>query len=216
MSWSRARQATGSAALMVTLLLTVAALEAQASTIVYTDRAAFNAAAGPTTLLTFDPVVCAPLPNLPSFYCRADYGLLTVVYDSVFTAGSMAPPHILYGAGPYQVGAQLTQPVVAIGFDINPLEPQIQLSFFSSPQGSLGSFTFSAPSFVGFVSTDAAFSGFSINNYHCTRPFFGPNQPCSLTIDNMALQVPEPGTLSLVFPGLILLWSKARVQKQHR
>ena len=206
MSSGGARHATGSAALVVLLLLTVAALSGEASTIVYTDRAAFSAAAGPTTLLTFDPVLCGPLPDLPSFYCRADYGLLTVLYDSVLPAGSQAPPHIAYG-GTYQVNPRLTQPVRAIGFDITPSRPEIQFTVFLSSVDSQGPFTFSAPSFLGFVSTDSAFSEFFLNNYYCTDPFLGSSQPCAFTIDNMALAVPEPGTFAFLVPGLVLLWS---------
>jgi hypothetical protein len=217
MSWSRGTHAAGSIALVLTiLLLSVAAVEVEAATITYTDRAAFNAAVGPTTLLTFDPVVCAPYPNLPPIFCKADYGLLTVGYDSVMQAGSLAPPHILYGAGPNQVNTQLTNPATAIGFDIIPMEPEVQFNLFLSPTGLVGPFTFSAPSFLGIVSTDSAFSGFTIDHYRCTRPFVGGGQPCSFVIDNMSLQVPEPGTFSLFVPGLFLLWSTARARSQRR
>jgi hypothetical protein len=215
MSRNSARHAAESTALVITLtlLLSAAAVEVQAATILYTDRAAFNAAAGPTTLLTFAPAFCAPLAGLPEIFCRADYGLLTVTYDSVVRAGSLAPPHIFYG-GIYQVGTHLTQPVTAVGFDITPLEPQIQFSLFLSLSGPpVGNFTFSAPSFLGFVSTDQAFSGFAIDNYYCTD-FVGGRDPCAFTIDNMALHVPEPGVFSLFVPGLFLVWSAVRARKR--
>jgi len=208
MSWIATRRAAASTALVVTILLTVSAFDAQASTIVYTDRAAFNAAVGATTLLTFDPVVCAQLPDFPPIYCKADYGLMTVVYDSVFIPGELAPPYIRYGLGPYQVGTVLTKPVTAIGFDIIPLEPVIQFTLFLSPHDS-GFFTFSAPSFLGFVSTDSVFSEFSIDNFHCSHPPLGSHEPCNLAIDNMALQMAEPATLSLLVPGVLILWSTA-------
>lgn len=176
------------------------ALTAEAATILYTDRAAFEAAGGQAMLLTFnDPTVCAGLQGLPPNFCRADYGAMIVGYDSVLSAGQIAPPSIVFG-GTNQVNTLLAQPVTSIGFDVIPTSGTVNFNLFLGSAAFFsagGYFSMSTPSFLGFISTDGMpYSELLIDNFHCTS-FLGSSSPCAFSVDNVGLKVPEPGTLLL-------------------
>jgi len=93
--------------------------------IIYTNRAAFDAAVGPSTLLTLDAADPAPTPNFNGGVFTATYSnLFKVIYDaSVYnpqTPGGAPLEVAILGAGGFVSVASPMQPVTAFGFDIVP------------------------------------------------------------------------------------------------
>ena len=195
------------------------AQESEAITIVYTDREAFNAAAGVTTLLPFDPVVCQPHP-LPLF-CDVNYGLVRKRYELTVAPGTMAPPYVqISSAADANLPISFTQPFTAVGFDVTPLQPgSIAFNLLLDAQSFVapgGHFLMSSPSFLGFVSTEPLVGPLFIDPNHCTGASLPSPRPCQFAIDNMALSVPvpEPSTIALTAP-FVALWFVRR-RRQNR
>ena len=199
---------------------TFVAQESEAITIVYSDRDAFNAAAGVTTLLPFDPVVCQPHP-LP-FFCDVNYGLVSKRYELTVAPGAMAPPYIqISGENDANLPLSFTQPLTAVGFDVTPLQGgPIAFNLLLGAQSFVapgGYFTMSSPSFLGFVSTEPLAGPLFIDPNHCTVTGIPSPRPCQFAIDNMALNVPvpEPSSIVLTTP-LISIWLVRRRRRNTR
>ena len=184
-------------------LLALIAARAEATTIVYPDRDAFNAAAGNTTLLTFDEAPPCFRPDGGLFICRFDYGVIEVQYEP---SSPPAPPYIRYSQIERPVFTQLQEPLTAIGFDVIPLDTAARFSLFGFAVST------TTPAFVGFVNDDGTpFTSFEINHFNCPEQF---RAACSFTIDNMAVQpvqpVPESDTFWLeAFCAALFLLSAA-------
>jgi PEP-CTERM motif len=167
------------------LISALSTAPATALPIIFTDRAAFNAAVGDTTLLTFDTLPAVTPDNL--------IGRMTI--DSILTIQGDLGGFAFYDSKPgtfcfcypgLTIGAATIDPVLAFGVDITPLRPNTTITL-----GGL-SFALSAPQFLGFLF--GAPSSFEIG-----QTFTPANGYSTFTIDNVAVKsVPEPSSLGLI------------------
>jgi hypothetical protein len=172
------------------LILLVSPATSQAGTIVYTDRNAFLAAAGPTTLTSFDqPTACTPDAVFPQFLCHADYGAVTVAYDNfyffILAGGVTQVPYVpvsLIG-----IFATFEQPTLMFGLDVMAGGPPGAPLFVIYTTGLDSAFPVFGPGFLGFRSTDSTpFTGFAAS------PGAGVG-----TLDNLVISVPEHSSTAL-------------------
>ena len=161
--------------------------------IIFTDRSAFNAAVGSTTLLTFDtlpPVTVIPLGGESVTFD----GLLEFRSDSLLGYDSM-PGTFCFCNPTFNAGAVTLNPVLAFGLDITPLVPNANVV--------LGDrfLTLTAPQFFGVLYSEP--TTFTLSN--ALTPIVGAGlQWSTFTVDNVAIKaVPEPS--SMLFLGLGLL-----------
>lgn len=188
---------------LFSFLLTTPAL---ANMIVFTDRAAFDAAAGDYTLITMDSPHTGPTnplndPSLRIFVSYQD--LITFVYDGVggFCNGD---PSIL-GCSFLLSGGTVLQPVTAFGFDVFHEDPPC---CGVNPTHRLSS-----------SGVEVALDGLSFLGFVSDTPFLADvwsRSPASFRIDNLAIQtVPEASAVVLLASGLVVLIAWRRRQHAH-
>jgi hypothetical protein len=188
------------------LLVLGMATPATATTIVFTDRAAFEAATqGADVTLTFnEPTLCVPGGFDPQFFCVADYGWVAVMYDMAAVGPGTAPPfipvHLL------SAFVDFAEPSMGFGFDVTALPnttffpPDAPLSIGLGISTTDGTYSTSmllplGTSFLGFVSLNTRFTGFQASPSTAT-----------VAIDNMVVQVPDgSSTLGLLFIAIASL-----------
>jgi hypothetical protein len=168
--------------------------QAMALPIIFTDRNAFNAAAGDTTLVTFDTLPAVEPDNL--------IGRMTI--ENVLSIAGDLGGFAFYDSKPgtfcfcypaFTIGAATIDPVMAFGVDITPLRPNTAIM--------LGGLTFvlSEPQFLGFLYSDP--SSFDIG-----QTFSLANGYSTFTIDNVAVKsVPEPSSLWLIAVSVFGLYA---------
>jgi len=142
----------------------IAPSKAEASTILFTDRAAWEAVAQPDKLATFDSF--EPIPFLGS-WCRGDIGYLGCYgtvdgFLSVSTWDFERPPIGSLEFSPVRSNASMgvSDGMIAIGFDVsspNQVPTQwvgvgwYEPGQYSSPAGGTGQIPLAGLSFLGFV-----------------------------------------------------------------
>jgi hypothetical protein len=201
-------------------LLFVAALtlgiasHAAAAAIVYTDRAAWEAAANPDVLLTFDTF--QPLTRTTA------YDSSTVYEDILSVGGDMTGAGMVYQhEGALQLiaytgfGAGTVAPVLALGVDITPLECISNWGDACSTIATLrvgnNFFTLTTPMFIGLffdTPTVAVVDGLSY-----VPDANGRAGRSRALIDNVAIRtvaVPEPSSLLLLSAGVVALCGRTR------
>jgi hypothetical protein len=182
------------------ILLSLVASRAGATTIVYTDRDTFTAAAGETLNFTFDePTPCVIMPLVPpGQFCLVDYGQVAVRYEAYLSPGQIAPDYLRF-SGFNQIPTPVDQPFTAVGFDVVPLDGDARFRIGDA------TFATSSPAFFGIVS-DVPLSSLWIDHFHCPAR---PTQACSFAVDNMAMGMPPhhvPETLPLWTVALPVWW----------
>lgn len=181
---------------------------ATASAIFFTDRAAFDAVVGPTTLLTFDTLP-DPILNPGHWEWHFD-GSFVVGSDTTMGINSI-PGTVCFCNVPNGVGGATLDPVWAVGLDITPLAPKTPVST------SEGMYILSEPQFLGFLYSDP--SHFTIQNvFTLLSDGLGWS---SFTIDNVAIKtVPEQSSIVLVVIGVAALvgwrWKEHFSQRSHQ
>lgn len=185
---------------------------AMAFPILFTDRTAFNAAAGETRLITFDTGVPSECITMPFPTCDARVAVVDSLVrvgpgdrDAFIGIDSDFPGKLCMCSQIFDLGVTTIEPVHAFGLDIAPLVPNAKIG--------LAGFTFilSEPQFLGFV-----FSEPTIVSLGTDRILIDGHVGLStLTIDNIAIRtVPEPA--SLLFLGLGALCLIACKHARHR
>jgi hypothetical protein len=159
--------------------------------IIFSDRDAFNAAVGDTTLLTFDTVPSETQNPLGGgFGRRVTFDdLLEFRSDSTFGHDSI-PGVFCFCNSAFDAEALTLRPVMAFGLDLTPLIPDARVHV-----GDL-SFTLTQPQFLGVLYSEP--TTFTMGN--ALTPLIGGGlQWSTFTIDNVAMKsVPEPSSLWLM------------------
>lgn len=175
-------------------LLTTTAI---ASTLTFTDRASFDAVAGPTTLLTFDTL---PPPTITVGFLIWNFdGSFRIASDGAQGIDSF-PGTVCFCNVPNGVVGGTADPVVAIGLDITPLIPNAQILIDGA------TYIMSEPQFLGFLYTEP--SRFSIQNVFALVPPGGLAYS-SFTIDNVEIRgIPEPSSFLFLACGIgaFIVW----------
>ena len=207
--------------LPLALLGVLAASPANAGPILFTDRAAFEAAVSdPLTLETFDE---RPPCTVNSAYVQ------TCHYDDVlqiredFSGIAVGTQGQQLTLGMFLTGVpSLTalQPFTAFGLDITPLVPLVPGGGPAAAMAAVTIYglpltlTLSQPQFIGLLFPDlqpAGVSLISVNSVHTATA----NGFSRAAIDNVAIAVPEPASWLLVALGnLSVLLVRARTNKQ--
>jgi len=166
--------------------------------IIFTDRAAFNAAVGDTTLLTLDTLPPSQLnPEGGSNLFRFIIVENVLRFDGEGLFGSSVPGTFCFcSPSGFEIGGITVDPVLAIGMDITPiLPPGTTLSATIILGGQ--SFVLTEPQFLGFLYTDPSIFGIS-------QGFRLPGGFSTFTIDNVAIKTaPEPSSVILVALAVI-------------
>jgi hypothetical protein len=178
---------------------------ASAATIVFTDRAAWEAAVGTFETETFDGVAAGALPTTPT-----TVGLLTVTADfggAIVGAGDLNLRSNLFGVNELLVGFPL--PVLAFGADfLNIIDASgVQVSV-AGDVFQLHDHIAGASGFFGVIST-SQFSSvlFSQGNLG------GANEVIDLD-DVSFSSVPEPATMTLVGLGFGAVAARRRLRRR--
>jgi hypothetical protein len=196
---------------------------AEASAILFTDRAAFEEAAQPDMLATFDSF--EPLPQF-GYFCRGDIALLGCYgtvdgFLSVSTWDYEREPIGSLEFHPVRSNASMgvDSGMIAIGFDLSSpgQVPEqwvgvvwYELGLFGvEPTGGTGQIPLAGLSFLGFV-FDAPMVSIRIGSNGGTS--YPGNSP--VIMDNVAIRTPEPATSLLVFAGAMVLLQRRRFMRE--
>lgn len=202
--------------LCVSLVLTIPA-PVKAVPIIFTDRAAFNAAVSGTTLITFDTQIPATFGTYsdgsvnPSFYTATIDNLLSFSGDrEAFNNQLVVPgtPGNLCMCGQIPGNLVTLGPVLAFGIDIIPMSlptvigaPPVTNLLFAGMQ-----FQLSAPSFLGVLYTEQEASSVGIGRVLQQQAGVSGLVWSTFSIDNVAIKtVPEPSATLLLGLGLVSL-----------
>ena len=188
----------------VLLVTFLADRTSEGTSIIYSDRAAFLAAAGQTTLTTFDEDV--PCIASPFLSCTADFGPVSIAMDvtlvgsiwsfdfipvSLFSVtGTFAQPTSMFGL---DVTAAGHSGVPIPGEEPDPTRPLFAV-YATGAEDPLVFVSLSGPRFIGFQSTDGTpFTGFGAS------PLAGLG-----ALDNLVISVPERSSTALyVLVGML-------------
>jgi hypothetical protein len=190
--------------LAVLVCVCLCATPVTAAPIVYSDRAAFDAAIGPRIMLDFDrPFSCGEL-RADQGTCRADAGEINFEFESFFYQKEFVDvvPIIDWSAT-----MAFDRPMRAIGFDLIGQSRQpyfITVATANSPV-QLTSYLFTGDAFFGLLLEEGSILGIGLN------PFGLPangGAAAPFAIDNVTLTVPEPGTGFLVAGVLVGLLAR--------
>ena len=195
---STSRHFTTTLAIITCVVFTWPAVT-QASTIIYTDRDAFLAVAGATTLTTFDEPVICQATAIPVF-CIAQYDDISISYDTFYTVAGATAPHPFIPVSLISISSTFTDPTLMFGVDVCAFEggPRPE----TVPIILINSYPIfeSGCTFLGFQSTEG------------TQPFTGLSASAIAgvgNVDNLVVAVPERSStglyLTLAALGLILL-----------
>ena len=187
------------------------AAPATAATILYTDRAAFELAANPNHLITFDgsAAVVESNPPLSSYQVTFD-DLLRFNFDLISGVGWFpGGTSVVMGTLGLSSSGVFLEPVYAFGFDI--LSPNPSGAITGAGSGFNFSHTFSATQFIGVVS-DQPITTAGILYVQAPPPTLG-----TYVLDNVLVTtVPdEVGTLRLLLLAMVAL-TAARVSVSTR
>ena len=170
-----------------------------AAPIVFSDRAAFDAAIGPHIMLDFArPFSCDELRG-DFGTCRADVGAINFEFESFFYKKEFVDvvPIIDWSAT-----MQFDRPMRAIGFDLIGRSRQpyfISVATANSPV-QVTQYLFAGNAFFGLLLDEGSILGIGLN------PFGPPTSAADaapFAIDNVSLKVPEPST-GLLFGGVLV------------
>jgi hypothetical protein len=193
---------------------------AEASPIIFTDRAAFEAAAEPNILVTFDDI--QPDRWAPAF-CFQPASSCSYFVDSVahVSSFSFTDNHSGVGGGALSLNFQAITgigvdgpPMIAIGFDVLPgdavpgqfvgLSWVVGVDPMGGPIREGVRLPADAPGFFGLFADP-------IGGFELTTNTTGPGLPRSAILDNVAItSVPEPSTALLVLAGAMVLSQRRR------
>lgn len=198
-------QKTFTGSILFLIFTAVLTVHAMAAPLVFTDRAAFNAAVGSTTLITFDsPVTLSTnatvFPDLEGFVGN---DLHLFADNSGAFAVNRVPGSIVLGGSNGGVYVNTINPVIAFGLDASPLGPSG--SDGGGPYPGFSELNIAAPEaslFHGLDLTTPQFVGFLFDTPTTVRlsGWFSS----FVAIDNVAIKtVPEPGSLLLLGAGLV-------------
>jgi hypothetical protein len=195
---------------------------AEASPIIFTDRAAFEAAAEPNILVTFDDI--QPDRWAPAFCFQpassCSYFVDSVVHVSSF---SFTDNHSGVGGGALSLNFQAITgigvdgpPMIAIGFDVLPgdavpgqfvgLSWVVGVDPMGAPIREGVRLPADAPGFFGLFADP-------IGGFELTTNTPGPGMPRSAVLDNVAIRTPEPSTALLMLGGVIALLQSRRLMR---
>lgn len=193
----------------------------QATPLLFTDRTAFNAAAGRSTLLTLDApgqIAYDPLVNRADY--RATYqGLMTFQFDAVGGVGTNSDGTVTLGRTGLAASGWLLAPATAFGFDIFTNDYSFVDLDVRGSDGTSASWTIPTAGlqFLGVTSPTSFFATIS----YVGRPitFFPGYRGTSLgyTIDNVAIKtVPEPPSLLSLGFALLAVAGWTSLQRKCR
>jgi hypothetical protein len=192
--------------LLITLVILLTT-PAMATPIIFTDRTAFDAAVGGTTLITdFPSVDSGPVPGTCCGCCLVGTvdGVLRLGPSDVNAWAGVGGPSLVFNGESGGISATTLHPVTAIGFDMTPLPsfsgnlPTPYSELFSTG----GHFIFTQPQFLGFLFPQPTIFSMSGTLFS------------AFAIDNMAIKtVPEPPSWLLLACGLAVLagWRSRKV-----
>jgi hypothetical protein len=170
----------------------------EASTILFTDRAAFNAAVGEADLFTsFAAPSCGP------HFCTLNVGPLEIANTFVLGGDTVT----FFTGSRFSLGGVFREPVSAFGFDLVSVTERVTLN----PRAA-GAFEFetSAGERVSIQIPVSTFVGISLHE-DTLLSFVAFGARDDVEIDNLAIQsVPEPGTWLLVSAAVPLLVLRRR------
>ncbi len=182
-----------------------------AAPIVFSDRAAFDAAIGPHTTLDFArPFSCGEL-RADFGTCRADAGAINFEFESFFYQREFVDvvPIVDWSAT-----MQFDRPTHAIGFDLVSRSKQpyfISVATANSPV-QVTQYLFAGNAFFGLLLDEGSILGIGFNPYG--PPTSGAGA-APFAIDNVSLTVPEPGT-GLLVAGVLAGLLARRHRRQRR
>ena len=190
----------GLLAIAVAAVVALGSRGAEASPIIFTDRAAFEATTQPNVLVTFDKAVdLGSVPNFWDFLLDdilhlqfVEEGGFLTVRDGSLHVGDAGPAAGHFG----MVGGSLIR---AIGFDVSTTAPPQGLVVFGN--GTAVPFVFTSPTFIGLLFSSP------VDSFQLWNAILPAANLISLdvVIDNMAIRTPEPSTLLLFGSGFIVL-----------
>ena len=209
-------QKTFTGSILFLIFTAVLTVHAMAAPLVFTDRAAFNAAVGSTTLITFDtPVTLGSTPtshhNIEGFVGN---DLRLFADSSGAFAVNHVPGSIVLGGSNGGVFVNTINPVIALGLDATPRGDSRDNGGGPYPGFSELNIAADGNVFHGLDLTTPQFVGFLFDTPTTVRlsGWFSS----FVAIDNVAIKtVPEPGSLLLLGAGLAGLIGFRRKLSHH-
>jgi hypothetical protein len=213
--------------LTVVLLAALAPTPATAAPIVYTDRAAFDAAVGVTTPVHFTAGFCDP-PPFPPDRSSCYYG--NVLNVSAMNAAQAVIPlvdELFVGIDWAKPTVSVINPVTAIGFDVTTNRGWFQdtgVSVMTLSGSEAGAIFFGDPyeitarhSFFGFVFEEPTTATDVIRTPEIWKMVDGRPVSAQYSVTNVVAQpVPEPGVMTLLFLGAGGLGAARWISRRRR